>query len=150
MNKKLIFSALILLTCFASMAQTVAATPEYIKALTPGWKGERFPDGRPKVSDNLLERLKKISLEDVWGVLRNKGYQNQYEGDWHVIHPDSGAMTGRAVTAQYMPSRPDLVDVVRQQGASEGRSPHGGTNSWPIDVLGDGDVYVADGYLKIA
>jgi len=131
-------------------AQHVGSPPEYIKALTSGWKGERFPDGRPKVPDILLQRLKNISLEDVWGVLRNKGYQNQYEGDWHVIHPDSGAMTGRVVTAQYMPSRPDLISFVREEGKTEGRSPQGGTNSWPIDVLTEGDVYVADGYLKMA
>jgi len=131
-------------------AQRVGSSPEYIRALTPGWKGERSADGRPKVSDNMLQRLKNISLEEAWGILRNHGYQNQYEGEWHVIHPDSGAMTGRVVTAQYMPSRPDLINVVKEQGKVEGRNPQGGTNSWPIDVLTDGDVYVADGYLKMA
>ncbi|HMH21452.1 MAG TPA: hypothetical protein VK563_06745 [Puia sp.] len=130
-------------------AQRVGSSPEYIKTLTAEWKGERFPDGRPKVSDALLERLKNISLEEAWGVLRNKGFQNQFEGDWHVIQPDS-AMTGRVVTAQYMPSRPDLISVVKEQGKTEGRAMQGGTNSWPIDILTDGDVYVADGYLKIA
>jgi regulator of RNase E activity RraA len=98
----------------------------------------------------MLTRLRNISLEEVWGVLRNHGYNNQYEGEWHVIHPDSGAMTGRVVTAQYMPSRPDLVNVVKEQGRTEGRNQQGGTNSWPIDVLTEGDVYVADGYLKMA
>jgi regulator of RNase E activity RraA len=131
-------------------AQRVGSSPEYIKALTPLWKGERSADGRPKVSDNMLTRLRNISLEEVWGVLRNHGYNNQYEGDWHVIHPDSGAMTGRVVTAQYMPSRPDLVNVVKEQGRTEGRNQQGGTNSWPIDVLTEGDVYVADGFLKMA
>ncbi|HTI91937.1 MAG TPA: hypothetical protein VL727_15185 [Puia sp.] len=132
-------------------AQRVGSSPEYIRALTPGWKGERSADGRPKVSDNMLQRLKKISLEEAWGILRNHGYQNQYEGEWHVIHPDSGAMTGRVVTAQYMPSRPDLINAVKDQGVKvEGRNPQGGTNSWPIDVLTEGDVYVADGYLKMA
>ncbi|MBS1661195.1 MAG: RraA family protein [Bacteroidetes bacterium] len=131
-------------------AQRVGSSPEYIKALTPGWKGERSADGRPHVSDKLLERLKNISLEEAWGVLRNLGYQNQYEGDWHVIHPDGGAMTGRVVTAQYTPLRPDLAAVVKEQGKAEGRNQQGGTNSWPIDVLTDGDVYVADGYLKMA
>jgi 4-hydroxy-4-methyl-2-oxoglutarate aldolase len=101
------------------------------------------------VPDNILERLKNISLEDAWGVLRNKGFQNQFEGNWQVIQPDS-VMTGRVVTAQYMPSRPDLVDVIKQQGKVEGRGQQGGTNSWPIDILKDGDVYVADGYEKMA
>jgi len=151
MNKRSLALAVILFAvALHSRAQRVGSSPEYIKALTPLWKGERSADGRPKVSDNMLERLKGISLEDVWGVLRNHGYNNQYEGDWHVVHPDSGAMTGRVVTAQYMPSRPDLINVVKEQGKTEGRNQQGGTNSWPIDILTEGDVYVADGYLKMA
>jgi regulator of RNase E activity RraA len=130
------------------MAQRVGSSPEYIKALTPEWKGERFPDGRPNVSDALLERLKAISIEEAWGVLRNKGFQNQYEGDWHIMYPDQ-VMTGRVVTAQYMPSRPDLELYVKEQGKIEERAQKGGTNSWPIDVLTTGDVYVADSYGKI-
>jgi len=130
-------------------AQNVGSSPAYIKSLTSQWKGERLPDGRPKVSDALLARLRNISIEEAWGVLRNKGYNNQYEGEWRVIFPDS-AMTGRVVTAQYMPSRPDLIDVVKEQGRVEKRSMQGGTNSWPIDALTNGDVYVADGYGKIA
>jgi regulator of RNase E activity RraA len=142
-----------LLTLFTSCtlivaAQNVGSTPEYIKAITSEWKGERFPDGRPKVSDNLLERVKNLGLEDAWGVLRNKGYHNQYEGDWHVIHPEA-KMTGRVVTAQYMPLRPDLEKYIREQGARENRAPQGGTNSWPIDQLVEGDIYVADAYGKI-
>lgn len=133
-----------------SRAQEVGASPEYIKALTSEWKGERLPDGRPKVSDALLQRLKNISIEEAWGVLRNKGYNNQYEGDWQIIWPDS-AMTGRVVTAQYMPLRPDYQNQIKDQGINrENRSPKGGTNSWPIDILANGDVYVADGYGKIA
>lgn len=130
-------------------AQRVGSSPEYIKALTSEWKGERFPDGRPKVPDAILKRLKNISIEEAWGVLRNKGYMNQFEGDWTVLWPDS-AMTGRVVTAQYMPLRPDLQDQVKEQGKAEGRAQKGGTNSWPIDILTEGDVYVADGYGKIA
>jgi len=149
MNKKLIFSALFLFGCYCGMAQQVGSTPEYIKMLTSQWKGERFPDGRPKVSDNLLERLKPLSLEDIWGVLRNKGYQNQFEGNWQVINPDS-VMTGRVVTAQYMPLRPDLADLIKAEGKAEGRGQHGGTNSWPIDILTEGDIYVADSYEKMA
>ncbi len=131
------------------MAQQVGSSPEYIKALTVNWEGERFTDGRPKVSDALLERLKAISIEEAWGVLRNKGFMNQFEGDWHVINPEE-VMTGRVVTAQYMPLRPDLELQVKEQGKIEERAQTGGTNSWPIDILTTGDVYVADGYGKIA
>ena len=124
----------------------VTPSPEHIKAMTPNWKGERTPDGRPKVSDKLLARLKNISLEEAWGILRNNGYQNQFEGDWMVLHPDQ-VMVGRAVTAQYMPLRPELDSLLKAKGKDEGRI--GASNSWPIDVLTPGDIYVADSYGKI-
>jgi regulator of RNase E activity RraA len=146
--KKLILKTFLLLLLTNNLfAQQVTLTPDQIKGYTPEWKGERFPDGRPKVSDKMLERLKKVHLEEAWGVLRNKGYQNQFEGDWVIQFPDS-VMTGRVVTAQYMPLRPDVDKVMKDIGKNEKRI--GGTNSWPIDVLKDGDVYVADSYGKIA
>jgi 4-hydroxy-4-methyl-2-oxoglutarate aldolase len=148
MNKVSVLLLAIVLYSANAMSQRVGSSPEYIKALTAEWKGERFPDGRPKVSDALLERLKNISMEEAWGVLRSKGFQNQFEGDWKIINPEE-VMTGRAVTAQYMPLRPDLEKQVKVQGKIEGRAQSGGTNSWPIDILTTGDVYVADGYGKI-
>jgi regulator of RNase E activity RraA len=149
MNKRILLLSAFILSCVLTFGQNVGSTPEYIKALTPEWKGERFADGRPKVSDAILERLKNISLEEAWGVLRNKGFQNQFEGDWTIINPDQ-VMTGRVVTAQYMPLRPDLEKQVKEQGKLENRAQKGGTNSWPIDILTTGDVYVADAYGKIA
>ncbi len=149
MKKTAIAFSVFIMVGFFAHGQNVGSSPEYIRALTSEWKGERFDDGRPKVSDALLRRLKNISIEEAWGVLRNKGFQNQYEGDWTIIHPDS-AMTGRVVTAQYMPLRPDLEKQVKEQGKIENRSQKGGTNSWPIDALVEGDVYVADSYGKIA
>src|SRR4051812_14313668 len=101
MMKKLIcFLSLICIASFLKAQTQVTPTSDQITAMTPAWKGERFADGRPKTSDRLLERLKNVSLEEAWGYLRNKGYQNQFEGDWLVIRPDS-VMTGRVVTAQY-------------------------------------------------
>ncbi|HZI53254.1 MAG TPA: RraA family protein, partial [Chitinophagaceae bacterium] len=144
--KKIFFLAGLLLLAGLLKAQQVTMTPEQIKGYTPEWKGERSPDGRPKVPDKILERLKKIRLEEGWGILRNKGYQNQFEGDWMVLDPDS-AMTGRVVTAQYLPLRPDVDKIIKDIGKTEGRI--GATNSWPIDVLKNGDVYVADSYGKI-
>ncbi len=146
MKKTLLLFLLLLCTNIFVYAQQVTLTPEQIKALTPEWQGERFADGRPKVSDKILERLKNVALEEAWGILRNKGYQNQFEGDWMVLNPDS-VMTGRVVTAQYMPLRPDIDKLIRDKGKSEGRI--GNTNSWPIDVLKEGDIYVADSYGKI-
>lgn len=146
MKKTKMIVGFFLIAAGAVKAQQVTLSPDQIKAITPEWKGERFEDGRPKVSDKLLQRLKAVHLEEAWGILRNKGYQNQFEGDWMVQHPDS-AMTGRVVTAQYMPLRPDLDKVIKETGKNEKRI--GATNSWPIDVLKNGDIYVADSYGKI-
>ncbi|HYK44234.1 MAG TPA: RraA family protein [Parafilimonas sp.] len=146
MIQKLPLVFLLLISIGYASAQQVTPPAEQIKALTPDWQGERFPDGRPRVSDKILDRLKDVALEEAWGILRNKGYQNQYEGEWMVLNPDS-VMTGRVVTAQYMPLRPDVDKLIRDKGKSEGRI--GNTNSWPIDVLKDGDIYVADSYGKI-
>ena len=138
-------SALFISSLIAQNVQ-VTPTPEQISGLTAQWTGPRLDDGRPKTADGLLGRLKNISLEEAWGVLRNEGYHNQFEGNWEVLHPDQ-VMVGRAVTAQYMPLRPEWDEAIKAQGKSEGRI--GGTNSWPIDMLEPGDVYVADSYGKI-
>ncbi|WP_293299983.1 RraA family protein [Allomuricauda sp.] len=114
--------------------------------LTSEWKGERFDDGRPRIPDGLLERAKKIGIDDAWTVLNNEGYTNQFEGNWKMIHDDV-PVVGRALTAMYMPSRPDVETNIKARGHAEGRK--GNTNSWPIDMLTQGDVYVADGFGKI-
>lgn len=132
--------------CSQAFAQQVALTREQLIALTPEWKGDRLPDGRPNVPDKILQRLKNISLEEAWGVLRNNGYNNQFEGDWMILKPDQ-VLVGRALTVQYLPKRKDLDDLIRAKGKAEGRI--GNFNSWPIDMLKPGDVYVADSYGKI-
>ena len=147
MKKRMLQMILLLYFSLTITAQQVTLTADQIKGYTPDWKGERIPDGRPKVSEAMLQRLKKVHLEEAWGVLRNKGYQNQFEGDWLIQFPDS-VMTGRVVTAQYLPMRPDVDKIVKEIGKNEKRI--GAPNSWPIDVLKDGDVYVADSYGKIA
>jgi 4-hydroxy-4-methyl-2-oxoglutarate aldolase len=103
---------------------------------------ERFPDGRPKVDDAMLERVKHLSLEEAWGILLNKGYRHQYAGwDFQVLHPGK-KLVGRAVTAQYLPMRPDLADVVAADAKAEGRPP--GENQKVIDLLQANDVPVID------
>ncbi len=148
MNKKQLLICALLLGGFSAQAQRVGASPEYVKTLTSGWQGERFPDGRPKVPDIVLERLQNCTLEQIWGYLGNKGYRNQVEKNWIILKPGE-TMTGRVVTAQFMPTRPDLDSLVKAQGKAEGRSQKGGINIWPIDILTKGDVYVADGYGKV-
>ena len=131
---------------FSLHGQQVTLSPDQIKALTPNWTGERSADGRPKVSDKWFQRLKAVRLEEAWGILRNNGYHNQFEGDWMVLNPDS-AMVGRVVTAQYLPLRPDYDKIIKDKGKEEKRI--GATNSWTIDMLKEGDIYVADSYGKI-
>src|SRR5688572_24190568 len=125
-------------------AQTIPK--EEIIFLTSAWKGERFADGRPKIPDNLLERAKHIMIDDAWTVLKNEGYLNQFEGGWKTVNETP--MTGRALTAMYMPTRPDVEKNIKARGAKEGRK--GNTNSWPIDLLSKGDLYVADAFGKIS
>ncbi|TDH23490.1 RraA family protein [Segetibacter sp. 3557_3] len=132
------------LFCTTSSAQTISK--DELIFLTSEWKGERFADGRPKLPDNLLERAKRIMIDDAWTVLKNEGYLNQYEGGWKRVNDT--LMTGRAVTAMYMPSRPDVEKNIKARGASQGRK--GNTNSWPIDMLTKGDLYVADAFGKIS
>ena len=67
--------------------QSQIADPEEIRFLTLEWEGERFPDGRPRLSQDLLDRLKNISIEEAWGVLREEGYHNQFAGEWKMLHP---------------------------------------------------------------
>ncbi len=131
-----------------SVAQQVTTTSEQIKNYTSDYKGERSADGRPRVPDIIIERLQHATLEQVWGYLQNKGYRNQIEKDWIILKPGE-TMTGRVVTAQFMPTRPDLDSFVRRQGKKEGLSQKGGINIWPIDILTKGDIYVADGFGKV-
>ncbi len=109
--------------------------------LTPNWEGERFEDGRPKVPDEIMNRMKFVTLEEAWSVLKGENYTNQYEEDWITINPDS-VLVGRALTATFMPGRPDVQRVINQQGQIDGRIKS--QNSWPIDMLVPGDVYVVD------
>jgi regulator of RNase E activity RraA len=148
MKRFLILTTVCCLAGYFAVAQQVGFTPEQIKSYTSLWKGERLDDGRPKVPDLVLERLANCTLEQIWGYLGRKGYNNQVEKNWVILKPGE-TMVGRVVTAQFMPSRPDLDSLVRAQGKAEGRSQKGGINIWPIDILTKGDIYVADGYGKI-
>jgi regulator of RNase E activity RraA len=124
----------------------VKTTKEQILFYTAEWKGERFSDGRPKVPDSLLTRALDVSIEDVWDYLQEQGYRCQFDGGWKALHIDR-PFAGRALTAQYMPLRPDMAKAIAAEGKSEGRQ--GSNNSWPIEQLQAGDVYVADGFGKV-
>jgi regulator of RNase E activity RraA len=114
---------------------------EELLSLTPEWEGERFEDGRPRVADDILERMKLVTLEEAWAVLRGEHFDYQYEGGWQTLDP-AAVLVGRAVTATFVPGRPDIHRRLDEQGKKDGRS--GSQNSWPVDMLVPGDVYVAD------
>jgi 4-hydroxy-4-methyl-2-oxoglutarate aldolase len=121
-------------------------SPEQIQALTRAWAGERFPDGRPRVSDDLLRRMRLVTTEEAWGVLRRNEYHFQFAGDWLNLHPDR-VLVGRAVTAVFMPARPDAHTAIQDLGAADGRV--GGQNSWVIDTLAENDCLVVDLFGKV-
>jgi len=140
------FFTIILIAATFQFTSAQEVTQDALMYYTQEWEGERYPDGRPKVSTEILERMKNVSIEEAWGVLRNKGFNNQFEGGWEILHPEQ-PFVGRALTAMYMPLRPDFQERALEKGHEEGRI--GSMNSWPIDMLQEGDVYVADGYGKI-
>jgi regulator of RNase E activity RraA len=137
---------LLLIACFCISNAQQFPSSELIY-LTSQWKGERFEDGRPKIPDAIIERAKKIGIEEAWQVLYNEGYKNQFEGNWKMVH-DNVPVVGRVVTARYSPTRPDIEALIKERGKNEGRT--GNTNAWPIQVLQKGDVYVAEAFGKIA
>lgn len=127
-------------------AQSVTPSQEELEFYTQEYEGDRYESGRPKVSEGVLERMEKVSIEQAWGVLRQNGYHNQFAGDWKKIHEDE-PVVGRALTAQYMPSSPGLEERLTETGREAGHD--GPPNTWPIEMLEQGDVYVADGYGKV-
>ena len=138
--KKIIGILVLLLVSTFAWGQQISK--EEMLFLTPLWKGERFADGRPKASDALLQRLKSVTLEEAWAVLKNENFKHNYEDGWQTINPDS-VLVGRALTATFMPGRPDIQRVIDDRGhTKDGRIKS--QNSWPIDMLVKGDVYVVD------
>lgn len=119
---------------------------ERIRELTSGYEGERTAQGRPRVADDILERMTRVTTEEAWGALSSAGFQLQFEGDWINLHPER-VLVGRAVTCRYVPHRPDLNEVIQAEGEEHGRI--GGQNSWVIDTLEEGDVLVVELFGKV-
>lgn len=121
-------------------------TREEIIDYTRAWDGERSEDGRPRVSDDVLDRMRQVTITQAWGVLRGNGYEWAYEDRFVCTHPGE-VLVGRAMTAMYMPRRPQMRTIMEEKGADVGCI--GDQISWPIDMLEQGDVYVADVFGKI-
>lgn len=137
---KKILAATILLILGFGFAYSQQISKEELIFLTQEWKGERFDDGRPKVPDGILDRMRLVTHDEAWAVMKNAGYFYQYADGWEIINPDS-ILIGRAVTATFIPGRPDIHNAIDERGKKEGKK---GQNSWPVDVLIQRDVYVAD------
>jgi regulator of RNase E activity RraA len=130
-------------------ARSQVLSPEEVIFLTEEWTGERFADGRPRVSDEVLERMRYVSLEEAWASIRDQaagGYTWKFEGNWDVMHPDQ-VMVGRALTVAYMPARPQLQQRMAARGRAVGRP--NSMDQWPVAMLQPGDVYVEDGFGKV-
>ena len=146
MIPRIFVAAVAMVFVISAQAQLGFFSREQRLAFTPDWHGERFADGRPRVPDSVLQRLKTVSAEEAWDTLEDAGFRNQFEGGWKIINPGE-RLIGRAVTAVFMPSRPDVNSVVQAKGKKEGRI--GDENSWIIDILQPGDVLVVDLFGKI-
>jgi 4-hydroxy-4-methyl-2-oxoglutarate aldolase len=106
---------------------------------------DRLPDGRPRVPDEVLERARDLSAEDIWATLQEKGYNNQYVDGFILAHPDK-PLVGRAFTVQFMPARADVDDVLQAKAKARGiEHLH---NQTAIDMLQPGDVLVVDLFGK--
>ena len=126
-------------------AQLHTLTPEQMIEYTAQNPFERFPDGRPKVPDGIIDRARGLSAEEVFGVLPAKGFRNQYEDGFQVLHPGK-KMVGRAFTVQFMPARPDVETVMN--GKSREKGGPALNNQYAIDMLQPGDVLVVDLFGK--
>ena len=137
---------LVLAFAFAmgAVAQLNMYTTEQRILFTSAWEGERFEDGRPKVPDSILDRMKNVTAEEAWSVIyREGGFKDHFEGGWKEFNASPDRLVGRVVTASFLPTRPDVRAVVDAQGKAEERSGTG-HNSWVIDTLQPGDVLVVD------
>ncbi len=129
------------------IAQLGMFSKEQRMDITRAWTGDRFPDGRPKVPDAVLDRLQDVTAEEAWDTLGEAGYRLQFEGGWKELNGGQ-RLVGRAVTCVFMPVRPDMNAVIDDHGKREGRVGQG-QNSWVIDTLTKRDVMVVDLFGKI-
>jgi 4-hydroxy-4-methyl-2-oxoglutarate aldolase len=148
-----------IIVCSSVSAQPTSLTKDEMLYYTSLWKGDRFPDGRPKVSDDIIRRMKYVTVTEAWqtlngssdavegqgptsfGEMRRPTYSNQYYGGFKMMR-ENIVICGRASTVHFLPYRPDLNGLIQAQGTKDGRGR--GQYTWGIDQLQTGDCYVAD------
>jgi 4-hydroxy-4-methyl-2-oxoglutarate aldolase len=127
-----------------AQSQVFQLTREQLIRYTSQNPYDRFPDGRPKVPDSILEKVKGLSAEEVFG-LEHRGYPNQFENHWQILRPDK-KLVGRALTLQLMPLRPDVADVDGAGLPPTSRNSRRITHQTAINLLQSGDVLVVDAH----
>lgn len=137
--------AMVLLTPSPLHGQLLTFSKQELADYTAQSNFERLPDGRPKVPDDLIERARELSSEEVWAVLEEKGFRNQYADGFQILHPEK-PMAGRAFTVQFMPDRPDVNKIASAKAKERGIGPL--TNQLAIDMLQPGDVLIVDLFGK--
>jgi regulator of RNase E activity RraA len=138
-------AAVLLATVTVVHGQLFKLTREQLIEITADNPFDRFPDGRPKVPDALIEQAKGLSAEEVWAVLPGKNYRNQWADGFQILHPGT-KMVGRAFTAQFMPTRPDIMGALTANATKAGIQSY--THQYAIDQLQPGDVFVVDLFGK--
>jgi 4-hydroxy-4-methyl-2-oxoglutarate aldolase len=140
-----VLCAIVLLLPCSAHGQLMTFSKQELADYTAQSTFERLPDGRPKVPDNLLERARELSSEEVWAVLEEKGFHNQYADGFQILHPEK-PMVGRAFTVQFMPERPDVSKVASAKAKEKGLGSL--SNQLAIDMLQPGDVLIVDLFGK--
>jgi regulator of RNase E activity RraA len=129
------------------------STREQVEYLTPLWKGERLEDGRPKVPDATLERMRRMTIEEVWGNAWKKGYDFQTETNFKTSHPTDKVLVGRALTIECVPWREDLNQVAKAESKTFGfvadPNKNGDYNKSAVGNLVKNDVMVVDFFDKV-
>jgi 4-hydroxy-4-methyl-2-oxoglutarate aldolase len=136
---------MILATAVSMAAQLIQFSKQDLIDYTAQNPFGRLPDGRPKVPDDLMDRARDLSSEEVWAVLQAKGYNNQYADGFQVLHPGK-MLVGRAFTVQFMPVREDVNEVAATKAKAKGIPRL--MNQTAIDMLQSGDVLVVDLFGK--
>ena len=137
--------AMVLLTPSPLHGQLLTFSKQELADYTAQSNFERFPDGRPKIPEDLMERARELSSEEVWAVLEEKGFHNQYADGFQILHPET-PLVGRAFTVQFMPERPDVHKIASAKAKERGIGPL--TNQTAIDMLQPGDVLIVDLFGK--
>ena len=95
----------------SASAQLFQWTPEQLIKYTKKNPYDRFPDGRPKVPDEMLTRLKGLIAEEVQAALPSQDFPNQFESrdGWRTLNADK-KMVGRVLTVCLLYTSPSPRD----------------------------------------